>query len=96
MDCLRKKFKVVERKKFNRCTGRTQEGSDCVYAFLSRNVSCHCRFLTTFGQLLLLYPWLPQCGKVPAIPGLDSGKIVYTKWSWLCSEFIQLGSERQL
>lgn len=38
MDWLRIKFKVVEHKKFNRCIGRTQEGSNSVHAFLIPNV----------------------------------------------------------
>lgn len=79
MDLLRIKFKVIEHKKFNRCTGKTQEGSNSVHAFLIPSVSCLSRFLTAFGELLLLYLCLPLCDKVPDIPELGSGKTVLTK-----------------
>lgn len=96
MDCLRTKFKVIEHRKFNRCTGKTQEGSNSIHAFLIPSVSCLSKFLTAFGELLFLYPCLPPCDKVPDIPELGSVKTVLTKWSWLCLACIQLGSERQL
>lgn len=83
MDCLRIKLKVIETKSSTDVQVELKRRVILSLFFKIPNVSHLCFFFfffcTAFGLLLLLYPCLSQYGKVPAIPELDSGEIVYTE-----------------